>query len=87
MTKTDKKKVDCAVALSYALEAKAPIITASGRGLTAKRIKEAAERNGIKIVKNDTLANILIHHEIGSCIPEYTYKAVAAIFAFLLKKD
>lgn len=87
MTKTDKKKVDCAVALSYALEAKVPIITASGKGLTAKKIKEAAERNGIKIVKNDTLANILIHHEIGSCIPEYTYKTVAAIFAFLLKKD
>ena len=73
MTKTDKKKVDCAVALSYALE--------------AKRIKEAAERNKIKIVEDETLANILIHHEIGSCIPEYTYKAVAAIFAFLLKKD
>ena len=87
MTKTDKKKVDCAVALSYALETKVPIITASGKGLTAKKIKETAERNGIKIVKNDTLANILIHHEIGSCIPEYTYKAVAAIFAFLLKKD
>ncbi|WP_253678360.1 hypothetical protein [Treponema sp. OMZ 788] len=33
------------------------------------------------------MTNILIHQEIGSCIPEYTYKAVAAIFAFLLKKD
>lgn len=87
MTKSDKKKVDCAVALSYALEAKAPIITASGRGVTAKKIKEAAERNGIKIIEDESLTNILIHQEIGSCIPEYTYKAAAAIFAFLLKKD
>ncbi|AIN92995.1 EscU/YscU/HrcU family type III secretion system export apparatus switch protein [Treponema putidum] len=81
-----KGKLDCAVALSYVLESKAPIITAAGRGLTAKKIKEAAERNGIKIVENENLANILVHQEIGACIPEYTYKAVAAIFAFLLKK-
>lgn len=81
-----KKKVDCAVALSYALQSKAPIITAAGKGLTAKKIKETAERNGIHIVKNEGLANILVHQEIGACIPEYTYSAVAAIFAFLLKK-
>ncbi|UTC62003.1 EscU/YscU/HrcU family type III secretion system export apparatus switch protein [Treponema sp. OMZ 787] len=87
MTKSDNKKVDCAVALSYALQTKAPIITASGRGAAAKKIKEAAEKHGIKIIENETLTNILIHQEIGSCIPEYTYKAVAAIFAFLLKKD
>nr|WP_314781313.1 EscU/YscU/HrcU family type III secretion system export apparatus switch protein [uncultured Treponema sp.] len=87
MIKTDKKKVDCAVALSYSLQSKVPIITASGKGITAKRIKETAERNGIKIVEDEALTNILIHHQIGSCIPEYTYKAVAAIFAFLLKKD
>ena len=39
MIKTDKKKVDCAVALSYSLQSKVPIITASGKGITAKRIK------------------------------------------------
>ncbi|UTC66078.1 MULTISPECIES: EscU/YscU/HrcU family type III secretion system export apparatus switch protein [unclassified Treponema] len=87
MIENNKKKVDCAVALSYALHSKAPIITASGKGLTAKKIKETAERNGIRIVEDENLTNILIHQEIGSCIPEYTYKAVAAIFAFLLKKD
>ncbi|EMB22414.1 EscU/YscU/HrcU family type III secretion system export apparatus switch protein [Treponema denticola] len=81
-----KEKLDCAVALSYVLQSKAPIITAKGKGLTAKKIKETAERNGVKIVEDETLANILVHQEIGACIPEYTYKAVASIFAFLLKK-
>ena len=64
MTKTDKKKVDCAVALSYALEAKVPIITASGRGLTAKRIKEAA-KNGLNDseIKEKTLDNQQVYKE------------------------
>jgi len=81
-----KKGLDCAVALSYTLQSKAPIITAAGKGLTAKKIRETAEHNGVKIVEDETLANILVHQEIGACIPEYTYKAVAAIFSFLLKK-
>ena len=81
-----KKGLDCAVALSYTLQSKAPIITAAGKGLTAKKIKDSAERNGVKIVEDGALANILVHQEIGACIPEYTYNAVAAIFAFLLKK-
>lgn len=87
MIKTDKKKVDCAVALSYSLQSKVPIITASGKGITARKIIETAERHGVSIIENEALVNILSHQEIGACIPEYTYKAVAAVFAFLLKKD
>ncbi|WP_253678361.1 hypothetical protein [Treponema sp. OMZ 788] len=44
MTKSDNKKVDCAVALSYALQTKAPIITASGRGAAAKKNKRGGRK-------------------------------------------
>lgn len=82
-----KEKIDLSVALSYTLGEEAPIIVASGKGLVAKRIKEIAIENGIKIVEDEALANILIESEIGDCIPEATYLAIAAIFAFLQSSD
>lgn len=81
----EQKKIDCAVALKYILGTKAPIITAVGRGDVANRIKKIAEKNKIEIVENTELANVLVQHEIGECIPEYVYSATAAIFAFLNK--
>ncbi len=81
-----KKKTDYSVALSYILGSKVPIIVASGKGDVAKRIREIAEENHVEIVENSDLAKILINEEIGACIPEETYMAIASIFAFLIKK-
>lgn len=76
-------KANISVALSYELGEKAPKIIASGRGELAKLIQKIAEENNIKIIQDKSLANILVESEIGSCIPESTYEAIAAIFAFL----
>ncbi len=82
----ETKNTDYSIALSYILGQKVPIIVASGKGDTAKRILEIAKQHKIEIVENTELANILIHEEIGACIPEETYMAIASIFAFLIKK-
>ena len=80
-------KKDCSVALSDTFGENAPLITASGHGAVAQKIREIADRCHIPLIKNPLLAEVLVEAEIGSCIPEETYQAVAAIFAFLEKKD
>lgn len=87
MKKNTDNSIECSVALSYTMGSQAPIITASGKGLVSKRIKEIAEKNGITIIKDTSLANILIEEEIGACIPSEVYYTVASIFAFLLKTE
>jgi len=84
--KTGGKK-DCSGALSYTFGESVPLITASGRGAVAQKIREIADRCHIPLIKNPLLAEVLVEAEIGSCIPEETYQAVAALFAFLQKKD
>jgi len=84
--KTGVKK-DCSVALSYTFGESVPLITATGHGAVAQKIREIADRCHIPLIKNPLLAEVLVGAEIGSCIPEETYQAVAAIFAFLEKKD
>ena len=80
-------KKDCSVALSYTFGENAPLITASGHGAVAQKIREIADKCHIPLIKNPLLAEVLVEAEIGSCIPEETYQAVAALFAFLQRKD
>ena len=44
---------------------------------------EIAEENGIPVVEDDVLANVLSIKQVGECIPESTWEAVASIFAFI----
>lgn len=81
----EKPEHRISVALSYNLGETAPVIVASGKDLIADRIVEIAREHGIKLVRDEILANVLFESDIGECIPEETYRAVAAIFAFLEK--
>lgn len=63
----------------------APVVVAKGRNELARRMLEIAEDSGITIIKDPILADILEGAEIGACIPQETYEAVAAVFAFLEK--
>lgn len=81
----EKPEHRISVALSYNLGETAPVIVASGKDLIADRIVEIAREHGIKLVRDEILANVLSESDIGECIPEETYRAVAAIFAFLEK--
>lgn len=74
-----------AVALKYPKNEVAPFISASAKGELAERIVSIAKEHSIPVVEDVLLSDILSSQEIGSFIPEETWKAVAAIFAFVIK--
>lgn len=73
---------DAAVALSYTGNEPAPVIVASGKNELAKRMREIAREHEIRVVEDPLLADILSDEDVGNCIPEETWEAVAALFAF-----
>lgn len=76
-----------AVALSYPKEADAPLIQAKESGFLAERMLEIAKENHIPVVKNPELTNVLSMAQIGECIPAETWKAVAAVFAYIAQSE
>ena len=74
-----------AVALKYDKSKLAPFIIAKGNQHLAEKIFKLAKENQIPIVTDENLVKVLSVVDIGSCIPENTYKAVATIFTFLEK--
>jgi len=62
----------------------APLVLAKGAGLAAARIRSAARRAGVPIVRDVPLARAL-HRlaEVGEEIPEELYEAAAAVLAHL----
>ena len=76
-----------AVALKYPLDAQAPLIAAKERGRLAKRMIEIAEENEIPVIEDDVLENVLSIQDVGQCIPEETWEAVASIFAYIIKVE
>lgn len=79
------KKSLSAVALKYPENKEAPVIQAKAKGLLAERMIQIAEENKIPLVKDSLTENILSLQEIGDCIPQETWQAVAAIFAAIKK--
>ena len=76
-----------AVALKYPLDAQAPLIAAKERGRLAKRMIDIAEENEIPVIEDDILENVLSIQDVGQCIPEETWEAVASIFAYIIKVE
>ncbi len=80
--KTDDLK---AVALRYPEWADAPFISANAKGYAAQQLLKLADENGIPVVQNAEMADILSLQNVGQFIPEETYVAIAAVFAFIAK--
>jgi flagellar biosynthesis protein FlhB len=76
-----------AVAIRYRRdEGKAPRVTAKGKGALAEHMRNLARQNGIAIVQDVPLARFLYRKvKVGREIPAQTYKAVAAILAFVYR--
>lgn len=72
-----------AVALKYPENAVAPMIAAKEKGFLAHRMITIAEENGIPVVEDDVLENVLSIQNVGQCVPESTWQAVAGIFAYI----
>lgn len=76
-----------AVALRYrAGEDRAPRVTAKGKGQLAEVMRDLARANGIPIVENVPLARLLYRRvKVGRAVPADTFKAVAAVLAFVYR--
>jgi len=76
-----------AVALEWdELKMDAPVLTAKGADLIAKRIRELAKEHDIPILENPPLARTLYAKvELDSPVPPDMYAAVAQIIAFVYK--
>ncbi|MCL2706501.1 MAG: EscU/YscU/HrcU family type III secretion system export apparatus switch protein [Spirochaetaceae bacterium] len=77
-------KIKKAVALQYNKNMIAPAITAKGSGYSAEKIVEIAAKNGIVIVKDETISNCLYTFKTGDYITEEYYEIVAEILVFVL---
>ena len=81
-----KKNIKKAVALKYDQKRhNAPVVTAKGYGSIAEKIIEIAKKNNIYIHRDSDMIEILSKIDIGDEIPEYLYKAIAEILAFVYK--
>lgn len=76
-----------AIAIRYRKgENRAPIVIAKGKGVLADTIRALAREHQIPIVKDIPLARLLHKKcEIGHEVPLETFKAVAAVLAFVAK--
>ena len=64
----------------------APVLTAKGADLMARRIRELATEHGVPIMENPPLARALYDKvELDSPVPPNLYAAVAQVIAFIYK--
>ncbi len=76
-----------AVALQYDQgRMAAPVVVAKGANLIAERIKEIAKENGVAVVENKPLAQVLYRMvDIAEAIPDNLYQAVAEVLAYVYR--
>jgi flagellar biosynthesis protein len=77
-----------AAALKYAMHRDgAPKVIATGQGEIALKIIEKAKKFDVPLFQNPTLAEALLHQEIGSEIDPQLFQAVAEVFVWLMKVE
>ncbi|MBO9540976.1 EscU/YscU/HrcU family type III secretion system export apparatus switch protein [bacterium] len=77
-----------AVALRYETEQdEAPIVVASGRGLTAEKILELADAHGVAVHHDPLLVESLSVLELGEAIPAELYPVVAEVLVFVQRMN
>ena len=76
-----------AIALRYRRdEGRAPRVIAKGKGALAEYMRDLARENAIPIVQDIPLARLLYRKvKVGREVPAGTYKAVAAVLAFVYR--
>jgi flagellar biosynthesis protein FlhB len=77
--------VRLAVAVKYDKEIlDAPVVTAKGAGLLAFRMRDAAKRHGVPIIRNKLLARELFHKvSIDQAVPAEHFSALARILLWV----
>lgn len=85
MAQRQEKKT--AVALEYEAGDRAPKVIATGQGILAEKIIDAAKEADVPIHKDEKLARSLSILDIGEYIPPELYSIVAEILVFVDKMD
>ncbi len=63
----------------------APRVVASGENAVAERIRDVARENGVPLVQDAALTELLCALPLGDEIPETLYVAVAEVLAFVYR--
>lgn len=74
-----------AVALKYnPANNNAPVVVASGNGYVASKVIEVAEKNGVPIYRDDSLAILLSQLDLGTEIPDELFSTIVDIYAYFI---
>ena len=84
---TKNRRSKTAIALEYDPEDAAPKIIATGKGIVAEKIIDAAKEADVPIHEESKLAATLSKLEIGEMIPPELYEVVAEILVFVDAMD
>jgi flagellar biosynthesis protein len=76
-----------AAALKYDEQDAAPVVTAKGEGLLARRIVEVAQAADVPIVEDAALVSALLSLELGQEIPVELYEAVARVLSWIYRLE
>jgi flagellar biosynthesis protein len=76
-----------AVALEDRPGARAPVITATGRGFVAEQILQIAFANGVKVREDADLVQILAAIDVDSEIPTEAFAAVSEILTYVYRAN
>lgn len=76
-----------AIALQYGRDDTAPVVVASGMGYMAEKIVDVAQKNGVPVYEDDSLATMLTQLKLGQEIPEELYQAIVEIYVYFLNFD
>jgi len=81
MSKSDKK----AAALKYEPgQDLAPVVIASGYGTAAEQIINIAEKTGVPVYRDDSVASMLCMLDVGKNIPPDLYEIIAKVYCSIL---
>lgn len=83
----ENRRSKTAIALEYDPEDAAPKIIATGKGIVAEKIIDAAKEADVPIHEDSKLAATLSKLEIGEMIPPELYEVVAEILVFVDAMD
>ncbi|QNK42351.1 EscU/YscU/HrcU family type III secretion system export apparatus switch protein [Caproicibacter fermentans] len=79
------EKLQKAAALKYDdSSGGAPVVVASGMGGAAREIVGIAEKNGVPVFRDDSLATLLSRMDAGVQIPPELYRAIVDIYVYFL---
>lgn len=80
------EKLQKAAALKYSENSpeSAPVVVASGTGYTAQQIIDIAEKCGVPVFRDNSLAALLSQLQSGTEIPKELYSAIVDIYVYFL---